>query len=151
MINYGFLQIATPYLASAAGFIVCILLFLNLRAGARRSAQKVEAELTELRQCLKKAEESLVQLNADLQAAEEQFQLSAGAPARSWSNINRRTQALRLIRAGKSPRQIATQLGMSAGEVDLIVKVNSIATSSYNISATPSCDDNQNSILSMSA
>ena len=148
--TFIFLQIAGPYLAAAAGIGVCVFLFLNGKAGVRRSQRQTELALAEIRQSVKMAEESVAGLRADLQAAEEQFRISAGAPGKSWSNINRRTQALRMLRGGEKPRRIASELGMSAGEVDLILKVNSIASNTFH-PENQSRVENESSILSISA
>jgi DNA-binding NarL/FixJ family response regulator len=54
-------------------------------------------------------------------------------PAVNWSpetpsvNLNRRGQVLRLYRRGDQASEIATTLGMSEGEVKLIVKVHELA------------------------
>jgi methylphosphotriester-DNA--protein-cysteine methyltransferase len=149
MTPFLFLQLAGPCTALIAGIGICVFLIRNVKSGARRSEEQVEAALAELRDRLKTAEDAIVRLRSDLQTVEEQFRVSAGVPAKSWSNITRRTQALRMLKAGQKPQRIAAELGMSAGEVDLIAKVTRIVTS--NLQPLDSHGENEDSTFSISA
>jgi hypothetical protein len=87
-------------------------------------AVKQRAEIAERR--LLTAEAALPKLQSQIADLEEQVRLSSGAPAKSWTNINRRTQAVRMLRAGDKPSQVAAELSMSRAEVDLIRKVQTL-------------------------
>lgn len=51
----------------------------------------------------------------------------SGGNAMSGMNINKRTQVLRLHRRGESPQAIAASLGLRRREVELLVKVHTMA------------------------
>jgi len=146
-----FLQIAGPYLALAAGLGICIYLIVRVKAGLRQSVRETEITLAAMRESVKAAEASLAALRADLRVAEEQFRISAGAPTKSWSNISNRTQALRLLRAGVNPQQIAAELNLSGGEVELITKVSNIAAGSHQRQENSGRASNEGSIFSINA
>ena len=128
MTTYLFLQLAGPYLALITGLSICVILIRNVKAQARQSGSESESVIAELRQRMTAAESGLIRLRTDLQTAEEQFRASAGSPAKSWSNISCRTQALRMLRAGQKPHDIAAELSMTIGEIELIAKVTSIVS-----------------------
>ncbi len=119
---------AGPYAA------VCIAIAISLwlqKARKKELARDLEAvsqraELAERR--LHTAEATLARFQSQVADLEEQVRLSSGAPAKSWTNINRRTQAVRMLRAGDKPSQVAAELSMSRAEVELIRRVQSLTS-----------------------
>jgi hypothetical protein len=151
MTAYLFLQLAGPYLALAVALGICVLISMKHKAATRQSTEQAEQAAAELRQRLIAAEDAIGRLRADLQTAEEQFRVSAGAPAKSWSNINRRTQALRMLRSGQKPQRIAAELSMTAGEIDLISKVTSIMSNNSLQTNNSAQSDGETSIFPINA
>jgi hypothetical protein len=126
----------TTYAALAVGIGLCLGLFLRLKMRLRGMEKKIQRASDDLRSLCDTLKSQVEQLQVDLQEAQEQLKLSAGAPAKSLININKRTQALRLHRAGEPPERIAASLGMTRGEVDLLIKVQSIVRNSYETNPT---------------
>lgn len=100
-----------------------LLLFLSLkselaglRAGTARREQEWAAEAADIRRALQLLSQELEQ---ERKAALER----AAAPKESM-NLSKRSQALRMHRMGQSPESIATALGVSRREVDLLLKVH---------------------------
>jgi hypothetical protein len=127
------LAAAGPYVAVCA--VTAAGLYLT-RTRDRESARGMEGinlrvELAERR--LQAAEIALAHIKSQMTDLEEQARLSSGAPAKSWTNINRRTQAVRMLRAGDRPSQVATELSMSRAEVELIRRVQSLTSQESSI------------------
>ena len=76
-------------------------------------ATRFEALTTEVFDCRRR----LTELDGRYTPVAEQAQLPASL------HLNRRGQVLQLYRRGESPRKIAAALGMSQGEVKLIIRV----------------------------
>jgi len=116
------------YALMAVGLGLCLYLFMTLKAEMRgllpcriEDQQRVEA----LEGALGEARLAVQQLENDLREVERQTgMLVAPAPARSGLNLSKRTQVLRLHRAGEDSAAIATSLGLPRGEVDLLIKVH---------------------------
>jgi len=114
---------AAPYAALAIGLTLCLTLFISLkrdlRDGERRWRKKFDSLETELK---KKASEldELSRISS---------QLVAPAPPHSGLNLTKRSQAVRMIRRGDTPRDIATALDLPQNEVELLVKVHRIVAS----------------------
>jgi hypothetical protein len=100
-------------------------------AARNEEAADQRAELAERR--LLAAETALARMQSQVTDLEEQARLSCGAPAKSWTNINRRTQAVRMLRAGEKPSQVAAELSISRAEVELIRKVHSLTSTESSI------------------
>jgi hypothetical protein len=130
----------TTYAALAVGIGLCLALFLRLKMGLRSIEKKLQRGGDDLRSLCDTLKERVEQLQMELQEAQEQLKLSAGSPAKSLININKRTQALRLHRSGEPPQRIAAALGMTRGEVDLLIKVQSIVRNSYETNPTKEQD-----------
>lgn len=130
MITPGMLLSVLVAIGPYAAVCFAIAIFLRLqKANKRESARDLDAvnqraEIAERR--LLTAEAALAKLQSQVADLEEQVRLSSGAPAKSWTNINRRTQAVRMLRAGDKPSQVAAELSMSRAEVDLIRKVQTL-------------------------
>lgn len=107
--------------------------FLMLAFWVRRKLQAVEEKTalsdtlpqkwTELESGLKGLEERIVELETSRTPAAEWF-ADTGAV-----NLNSRGQVLRLHRRGESADHIASLLGLSHGEVKLIIKVHELSRS----------------------
>lgn len=108
------------------------------RAESAQSMISVEENARQIRERLASAETELARLHNIVGELEEQARLVAGAPAKSWSNINRRTQAVRMLKNGGSSDSIATQLAISPGEVELIRRVQRLTEEKSSISAISS-------------
>jgi len=119
------------YILMAVGLGLCLYLFTTVKVEIRglqpgRSAdqQRIQA----LEGALGETRLALQQLENDLREVERQTgMLVAPAPARSGLNLSKRTQVLRLHRAGESSSGIAASLGLPRGEVELLIKVHSMA------------------------
>ena len=109
------------------GFGLCLYLFVTLKAELRRHERgraEDRRQVAELKGALGKASTALARLEKDLREVEQQTgMLVPPVPARSGLNLSKRTQVLRLHRAGEDPTMIAASLGLPRGEVDLLIKV----------------------------
>jgi hypothetical protein len=122
---------AGPYAFVCVAVALC---FYRHRASARESMRKLETVAQRARsaeQRLGAVETALSQIQAQMRDLDEQARLSSGAPAKSWTNINRRTQAVRMLRAGDKPAHVAAELSMSRAEVELIRRVHSLTAHTY--------------------
>ena len=63
-------------------------------------------------------------------------QLVAPVPPRSGLNLTKRSQAVRMIRRGDAPRDIAAALGLPQNEVELLAKVHGIVAAGLNAPAS---------------
>jgi hypothetical protein len=106
------------------GFGLCLFLFFSLKDEIRRAeirreetGRRVEASL----QSLKAETEAL---RAGWQSLEERSGACAPAISPPDFQVTRRAQALRMHRRGEQPHQIAASLGLSVGEVELLLKVH---------------------------
>jgi hypothetical protein len=124
---------AGPYVAVCAAMVVCARLNQSRKSESARNQEALNqrAELVERR--LLAAETALARVQSQLADLEDQARLSSGAPVKSWTNINRRTQAVRMLRAGEKPAQVAAELSMTPAEVELIRKVHSITSTASSI------------------
>lgn len=109
---------------AAGGISICLLLHVRLkrewRAGSERFEQalaKLEEELAEARAALEKLRESVARLDTVADRV-------AGLPlAASGLNLNKRGQAVRMLRRGEPPSRVAAALGLPEGEAALLHKV----------------------------
>ena len=118
------------YAVLGVGLALCLSLFLSLKAEIRRLAKhrlEDQEQIENLRGALESAHTSLRTLENNLQEVQQQTgMLTAPAPTRSGMNLSKRTQVLRLHRAGEDPAKIACALGLPRGEVDLLIKVQGV-------------------------
>jgi len=125
------LQPLTFYVLLAVGMGLCLFLFVTLKAEMRafdRRAKDGNAQVRALETALDDARRNVLTLESDLREVERQTgMLVAPAPARSGLNLSKRTQVLRMHRAGQDAAGIATALGLPRAEVQLLVKVHKIA------------------------
>jgi len=114
---------ATVFAACAVTVVGALLLFFSLKRElaafeARRNAES-EARAEEL----SRLERRIVQLEQELEE-ERKNALARAAPPGQSMNLSKRSQALRMHRLGEPPDRIAQMLGLSRGEVDLLLKVH---------------------------
>ncbi|HYL77324.1 MAG TPA: hypothetical protein VEU96_24130 [Bryobacteraceae bacterium] len=106
----------------ASGGVVCLCVFLSLKSEIR----KLRARLinTDVRSTLE-------EMNGRLREAEERAgMLVAPAPLRSGLNLNKRTQVIRMSRRGERSESIAASLSLPRRQVELLLKVHSMALNS---------------------
>ena len=118
------------YALMAVGLGLCLHLFITLKVEIRGLLPcriKDQERIDALESALGEARSAFQRLESDLREVERQTgMLVAPAPARSGLNLSKRTQVLRMHRAGESSAAIATSLGLPRGEVELLIKVHSM-------------------------
>jgi DNA-binding NarL/FixJ family response regulator len=124
------LQPLVFYVLLASGFGLCLYLFVSLKAeirGLSRRSLEERERVQALEIALGEARLSVQSLDADLRTVERQTgMLVPPQPARSGLNLSRRTQVLRMHRAGTEGAEIASALVLPRSEVDLLIKVHNI-------------------------
>lgn len=118
-------------LLSFTALIAAVVVSLYARSSNKKNAQEFEVRAEELRAESAARVRELAELRQEVTEAADQFKTSAQSTPRTWSNLNRRTQAVRLLRTGENAQRIAEQLEMGRGEVELLHKVQSILASAY--------------------
>jgi hypothetical protein len=112
----------------AVGLVLCLYLFLSVKAEGRGLLQRcleTGRQVKALEAGLNEARERAVALAADLRVVERQTgMLVEPAPARSGLNLSKRTQILRMHRSGQDSAGIASSLSLPRSEVDLLIKVH---------------------------
>jgi DNA-binding NarL/FixJ family response regulator len=124
------LQPLVFYVLLAAGFGLCLYLFVTLKAeirGLLRRSLQERQQVEALETALGDARLAVQSLETDLRAVERQTgMLVAPAPARSGLNLSKRTHVLRMHRAGQDGAGIAAALALPRSEVELLIKVHRI-------------------------
>jgi DNA-binding NarL/FixJ family response regulator len=124
------LQPLVFYVLLAAGFGLCLYLFVTLKAeirGLLRRSLQERQQVEALETALGDARLAVQSLETDLRAVEGQTgMLVAPAPARSGLNLSKRTHVLRMHRAGQDGAGIAAALALPRSEVELLIKVHRI-------------------------
>ena len=124
------LQPLVFYVLLAAGFGLCLYLFVTLKAeirGLLRRSLQERQQVEALETALGDARLAVQSLETDLRAVERQTgMLVAPAPARSGLNLSKRTHVLRMHRAGQDSAGIAAALALPRSEVELLIKVHRI-------------------------
>lgn len=131
MANAYFLPIVawTAGLVALAASVALVVLITSIRNSIGILRDEITATAT-LSEKVKELEKQLDETRARVSDVEQRT-----TPAADWSsepgsvNLNRRGQVLRLYRRGESSSQIASALGLSQGEVRLIVKVHELTRS----------------------
>lgn len=121
-----FLQIAI-----AAAFALTLVLVLVLVCTGKRRIRVAQrsapaSEFEDVRQRLADLEARQAAPTAAASASDSAPDELPAATIRPGMNLSRRSQALRLARRGESPEQIASILGLAAGEVRLLLKIHAI-------------------------
>lgn len=107
--------------ATALGLLAALGLFISLKrevvTRSRRDGERVDAMLARLVE----AETRLAPPPPPV------FEPEFG-PLRSGVNLSKRVQVMRLLRQGEGTNQIASELGLSRAEVQLLASVQTIAS-----------------------
>jgi DNA-binding NarL/FixJ family response regulator len=118
-----------PYLSAVATLFsaLALLLAVYVRVHTRRQIERMHKELTPdtaLAEDVDKLGRQLERLAARVDEIDQRHGPSfEWVPEPASLNLNRRGHVLRLYRRGDSIPQIAAALGLSQGEVELMVKV----------------------------
>ena len=124
------LQPLVFYVLLAMGFGACLFLFVTLKAEIHKMLRRRPEEQQKvqiLSSALDQARLAVERLEADLREVERQTGMMVPpAPTRSGLNLSKRTQVLRMHRAGQDGTTIATALALPRAEVDLLIKVHRI-------------------------
>lgn len=107
------------YVLLAGGLIGALALFLSMKREMQLQAVKNRKRIEEM-----VARVSEVQLQAPVAA--EPVYIPAGAP-RSGLNLNKRVQAMRMVRRNEDLSTIAAALGVTRKEVELLVRVQTMS------------------------
>jgi len=112
----------------ALGLGASLYLFVTLKVEIQRACQlrsQDRRHVQTLQEALGEARAQVERLSRNLHDVEAQTgMLVAPAPAQSGMNLSKRTQVLRLHRAGQDNAGIAAALGLPRAEVDLLIKVH---------------------------
>ena len=104
----------------AAAFGLCGYLFLTVKQEIQASEKRRKSETSA-------AEQRIAALEADIQELRKELETmpsSAAIPVGSAGiNLNKRTQALRMMKLGEGPEHIAATLSLPRKEVELLAKV----------------------------
>ena len=116
------MQPILPYLELALALIGSLLLFFSLKHELHAQSRKQRQKLDGLAACLKAA-------------AEQEAPLGPVGPLpvpllNPGFNLNRRVQAMRMLRRGEDASHIAAALGVPDKEVELLIRVQRIAVES---------------------
>jgi len=115
----------------AAGLSLCLYLFLTVKAEVRGLARGRLAEapkIEALEGAFQETRLAVQRIEGELRDVEAQTgMLVSPAQAKSGLNLSKRTEVLRLHRAGKDAPCIAASLSLPRAEVELLIKVHRIA------------------------
>lgn len=119
------MQIAATILTLALisiAFGLCGYLFLTLKKDLQRGDSRRRGDVSALR-----AELAMLRAEVDeLKAGVDSLPPFAPAAVPLSINLNKRTQALKMMRLGERPEQIATSLRLPRAEIDLLAKVQKL-------------------------
>jgi len=107
----------------ALGLMGTLGLFVNLKMEVEKRSQRERARVEAIMARLVEAEGRLAP--PALASAEQVLEQNSVLP-RSGLNLSKRVQVTRLLREGKDSVQIAAELGMSRGEVQLLASVHTM-------------------------
>ena len=119
-------MILIAFLILATGLLAGLYLFFSLKTEMQASERKQQKRIDEFAERLRQAE-------VPLESAGEMDPSPATYPLRSGFNLNKRVQAMRLLRRGEDISHIAAVLGVPQKEVELLIRVQQLtgnATSS---------------------
>lgn len=117
---------------SALGLVGALGLFLSLKRELRSQARKSQARIDQLAEQLRETKKPAAEALMPEVVTPEVVTIDA-APApvpaalRSGMNINRRVQAMRMLRRGEDLGHVAAALGIPRREVELLVRVHQIS------------------------
>ncbi len=109
-----------------AGLMASFSLFLGVKKENRTQARRHQHALREIEELLPKLRAAAMSVPEG--SRDERVSVALQGPlVRSGFNIQRRTQALRLLRRGHDVAHISAALGVPRGEVELLIRVQQIA------------------------
>ncbi len=112
----------------ALGLMGTLGLFVNLKLEVEKRSQRERARVEAIMARLVEAEGRLApSALASPEHEIEQNILQNPVVPRSGLNLSKRVQVARLLREGKDSVQIAAELGLSRGEVQLLASVHTMA------------------------
>ena len=119
-----------PYLLITFGLSLCMYVFYTLKremASLRSRLEKLDAQHSA---AASETEAQIGEMREELREAEQRTaQLVPPAPPKSGLNLSMRTQVIRMFRHGEDAETIATRLSLPRNEVLLLLKVHKIAVS----------------------
>jgi|GEM_PF-1418839 len=112
------------FTAALAMLAACVILLAALLRRLRRAAERLEQE----RSAVESRLQTVLSRLADMEARVAELEEDAGVlvppePPRSGLNLARRREALSRLRRGESPAHVALAMGLPAGELELLGKV----------------------------
>jgi len=115
----SYLLTVGTYAILASGCVVCLCVFLSLKSEIRQLRSHVANG---------QVKTALEDMSTRLREAEERTgMLVAPAPLRSGLNLNKRAQVIRMSRRGERTESIAASLNLPRRQVELLLKVHSMA------------------------
>jgi hypothetical protein len=100
----------------ALGLIASLALFVTLKREMQANARKDRRRMEEIAAALRPTAQG-----------EPPAPAIFAAPARPGFNLNRRTQAIRLLRRGESASHVSAALGVPQPEIELLIRVQKMA------------------------
>lgn len=115
----------------ALGLIASVCLFLSAQKEIQRQARKQKKAFAQLAGQLQSSsfwsqQEPYVEVAAPSMDTESSGVVHAGA--RAPLNMNKRVQALRLLRRGQDVGHVSAVLGMTRKEIELLIRVQELAS-----------------------
>ena len=121
------LQMAVNGVATCAGWLLCLYLFLSLKREMRCAGLRASSRQDAMADEIAALKRTVEWMGEELRDNTRRAELLVEPPrAASGLNITKRSQALRMHRRGETPANIAASLGMPQFEVDLLLKVEQI-------------------------
>ncbi|HUS04943.1 MAG TPA: hypothetical protein VMZ52_01505 [Bryobacteraceae bacterium] len=112
------------YSLIAITLALCLHLFVTLKRDLRRLQLSRALREKDLESSIQSSAAELRQLQAELREVEAKASLLVPpAPSKSGMNLNKRTQASRMLLRGESPDHVAAALGLPLCEVRLLFKI----------------------------
>jgi hypothetical protein len=111
-----------PCVLIALGLMASLFLFLALKRELRRSVNRSARKLEEIATRLNEAQSELPEAAVAV----------LPAPVRSGFNVNRRVQAMRMLRRGEDVAHVAAALGVPRREVELLIHVQKLSLARVN-------------------
>lgn len=109
----------------ALGLLAALALFVSLKYEIRVQARKDRARMDAVLKRLQEAAETPTRLPEAVPAAEAV--VSEFIPLRSGLNMNKRVQAIRLLRRGEDAGHVAAALGVTRREIELLMRVQKLS------------------------
>jgi hypothetical protein len=122
---------AAFFVVTAAGFVFAFRGLRQSKTVAADAVTDLQDNVRQLEAKLEAAELTIGRLQNQTRQVEEQASLMSGTQAKSWTNINRRSQAIRMLKSGSTPDRVAAELSLTRGEVELIRKVERLTNDFY--------------------